>query len=388
MVRKSDRLFCCIAGLLFWMNCAEAQMVNPYMQRYYSPYSPYSAQPYTPYGTQPYVSYSGQPYSQYRSRMYPSYYNYSSNSPYSVPSTPYYDDMYSNYRLPRISPYDDPMRGREQMPMPVIPRYQNYQQPPNYQQLPNYQQFPNYQQPPRSPISQIPQARINRSQMQMEGAEDANLAPNADDLADQNASDPAYDILDFWFGSLPNPAYFPENQLQVWFGTTPEADRQIRFRFEDDIVAASKGEYNHWRQTPKGTLALVLLLDQFTRRIYADKPQKYAFDNMAKGLVLEAIQKKEDLELYPIERAFLYLPLQHAEDLRTQNLSVSLYRQLVKEAPGPLKDQMAAFLKYAQLHRDQIARFGRFPHRNALLGRKSTPQEEIFLKQWSKENRK
>lgn len=194
----------------------------------------------------------------------------------------------------------------------------------------------------------------------------------------------ALDILDFWFGLLPNPVYFPQDKLEIWFADTPEIDRQMRGYFSQDVLNAVRGDYNQWRETPRGRLALILLLDQFPRHIYRNQPQSFMFDRMARALVLEGMQKGDDQQLYPIERAFFYLPLEHSEDLNMQNLSVASYQQLVAQSPMAIKPQMNAFLQYAFIHQQQIALFGRFPARNAILGRESTPEEVVFLNQWGK----
>lgn len=192
----------------------------------------------------------------------------------------------------------------------------------------------------------------------------------------------ALEVLDFWFGSLPDSSFYPEKKEDVWFSRTPEIDYHIRTFFSQEMQQAMRGELNEWRQTPKGRLALILLLDQFPRHVYRNQPQAFVTDPMARGLVSEGLQRKDDQCLYPIERAFFYLPLEHAEDVNTQALSVTKYRRLVDESPPAMRSHMQAFLHCAHLHRDQIARFGRFPHRNAILARKSTPTELIFLSQW------
>lgn len=194
----------------------------------------------------------------------------------------------------------------------------------------------------------------------------------------------ALDVLDFWFGFLPGPAFFPREKMYIWMANSPEVDRQIREAFSLDMSNAVRGEYNNWRETPRGRLALILLLDQFPRHIYRNRPQAFAFDRMARALVLEGLQKEDDKSLYPVERAFFYLPLEHAEDQEMQDLSVAYYQQLVAEAPAPIKLQMEAFLFSALQHQQQIAHFGRFPYRNAISGRKSTPEEMIFLNQWGR----
>lgn len=203
--------------------------------------------------------------------------------------------------------------------------------------------------------------------------------------SESSESIPDYsDILDFWFGSLPDPDYFPENKLSIWFSETPEVDRQIREEFSPMILDALNGRYNHWRDTPKGRLALIILLNQFPRHIYRGTSQEFMFDSMAKSIVLEGLQSGDDKTLYPIEKAFFYLPLEYLEDLDMQNLAASHYRKLLADSPGNLKPVMDAFLKYSLMHRDQIIRFGRFPHRNSVLGRKPTAEEIVFLKQWGK----
>lgn len=194
-------------------------------------------------------------------------------------------------------------------------------------------------------------------------------------------TDRMLNILNFWFGVLPEPGFFPEDKMSIWFANTPEIDRQIRDHFFQDVINAERGDYNHWRETPQGRLALILLLDLFPRHIYRNKPRAFTLDRMARALALEGIQKGEDKDLYPIERAFFYLPLEHAEDLGIQNLAVASYRQLVAHSPKSIQPQMQAFLQAAILHQQQIARFGRFPYRNAILGRVSTSEETVFLMQ-------
>lgn len=191
-------------------------------------------------------------------------------------------------------------------------------------------------------------------------------------------------VLDFWFGFLPGPGFFPEDKMSIWFASTPEIDRQIRENFAPDILKAERGEYNYWRETARGRLALILLLDQFPRHIYRDKPQAFMLDRMARAIVLEGMQKGDDKNLYPIERAFFYLPLEHSEDINLQNLSVTSYRQLVAESPEIIQPHMQDFLQSAIMQQQQIARFGRFPHRNTILGRESLPEETVFLMQWGR----
>lgn len=216
--------------------------------------------------------------------------------------------------------------------------------------------------------------------------------PDQQDLSEEAVaegpvlSDRAAEILDFWFGFIPNAEYFPEDKMSLWLADSPELDRQIAKDYAQDVINAQRGDYNSWRETARGRLALIILLDQFPRHIYHDKPQAFSSDPMARGLVIEGIQRGEDRQLYPIERAFFYLPLEHAEDPAIQNMSVTEYRRLLAEAPSDIKPEMQDFLNYALAHQQQIARFGRFPARNAILGRKSTPEEILFLDQVGKSN--
>ena len=187
-------------------------------------------------------------------------------------------------------------------------------------------------------------------------------------------------ILEMWFGALSSAEGIPTDKANLWTGRSLELSKQIRDDFKGDLLLAAKGELNAWRDKPRGRLALIILLDQLARHIYRDTPQAFVLDAMARGLVIEGVQRGDDEKLYPIERAFFYLPLQHTEDANTQALSVQLYQRLVAESPESIRNQMQQFLNYAQYNQQIIAYFGRFPHRNLILGRLSTPAEEQFLR--------
>lgn len=189
------------------------------------------------------------------------------------------------------------------------------------------------------------------------------------------------DVLDFWFGPL-RPAEAPEaGRFALWFGKNPETDRAIRERFEADVLLASEGRRDSWAATPRGTLALVVLLDQFPRNLWRGAPRAFAFDARALALSLAAQARGDDRALHPAERGFLYLPMEHAESLEMQERSVRAFARLAAEAPPALRELTESFRDYAVRHRDAIARFGRFPHRNAILGRPSTPEEIAFLRE-------
>jgi len=191
----------------------------------------------------------------------------------------------------------------------------------------------------------------------------------------------AYDeILHFWFGSDAAGA-IPQERLKFWFGGDRQTDRLIRERFSGHLAAAVEGRLDSWGKRPAGRLALILLFDQFPRNIYRGAPQAYAQDSRALHLCLEGLDQGHDRPLALVERAFMYLPLEHTEDLEMQERSVALFERLVGEAPPEQEPVFESFAGYARRHRDVIARFGRFPHRNEVLGRESSPEEERFLRQ-------
>jgi uncharacterized protein (DUF924 family) len=145
------------------------------------------------------------------------------------------------------------------------------------------------------------------------------------------------------------------------------------------LERAARGEFASWADSPKRRLALILLFDQVPRNAYRGTPAAFAFDREALALASEGIQLAADAALDPIERIFFYLPLEHAESLEAQDTAVASFARLVNEAPPDLKDYCAYTAKYADKHRDLIVQFGRFPHRNAVLGRESTPAEREWL---------
>lgn len=191
----------------------------------------------------------------------------------------------------------------------------------------------------------------------------------------------AEDVLGFWFGPPGSAAEIAGRQRKLWFGKSPEADRVVTERFADTLVAAAAGGLDHWSATPRGRLALVVVLDQFPHHIHRGRAEAFATDAQALEHSLAALANGEDRDLAPIERVFLYLPLEHAESLPLQQRSVALYLALAEAAPPDERPLFDGFLDYARRHRDVVARFGRFPHRNAVLGRPSSDAELEFLKQ-------
>jgi uncharacterized protein (DUF924 family) len=183
-------------------------------------------------------------------------------------------------------------------------------------------------------------------------------------------------ILNFWFGNPTDPQGPYGQQRSVWFKKDAAFDDRIRQRFLPDYGRAAAGDYTPWRSQPRSCLALILLLDQVPRNLFRGDARSYATDAEALAVAEAAIAQGHDQALIPVERLFMYLPLEHSEDLARQQRCVQLFETLVKEAP-----ELASTLDYAYRHRDVIAWFGRFPHRNHILGRTTTPEEAAFLQQ-------
>ncbi len=185
-------------------------------------------------------------------------------------------------------------------------------------------------------------------------------------------------VLDFWLG-----VHTDSNTLnarnKLWFTVSESTDRNIEQRFGDLLSRAIAGQLDHWRSTSRGTLALIILLDQFSRNIFRGSPRAFAQDDTALGLAAAAIANGSDRDLDEVERAFLYMPFQHAEDQDAQNRSVALYHELNAQSREAFRNATDNFLRYAQEHRAIVAQFGRFPHRNAILGRAATREEAEFL---------
>lgn len=194
-------------------------------------------------------------------------------------------------------------------------------------------------------------------------------------MEDQNS------VLNYWFGTEPDDARLAKERASLWWSKKPSVDDEIRLRFKSLVVAAGRGELDNWKATPHGKLALILLTDQFPRNIYRGQPQAFAFDTIALELSLKGLATGEDRSLRPIERIFYYLPLEHSEKVEHQHRAVDQFKELVLEVPQSQRLTFAGFLSFALRHCAVIERFGRFPHRNAIQGRESTPAEVEFLKQ-------
>jgi uncharacterized protein (DUF924 family) len=188
-------------------------------------------------------------------------------------------------------------------------------------------------------------------------------------------------ILDFWFGRAESDTATAQAQRRLWWSKDAVIDADIRERFGIVVNAAAAGAHDDWAGDPCGRLALIILFDQFPRNIHRDTPQAFAHDPRALQLALNGIAAGADQALRPIERVFCYLPLEHAESLELQDQCVALFTALAAGVPDADRPIFAGYVDFALRHRDIIRRFGRFPHRNRILRRASTAEEEQFLRE-------
>ncbi len=185
-------------------------------------------------------------------------------------------------------------------------------------------------------------------------------------------------ILDFWFGEIKDGLNV-EDRNKFWFMPNVNVDNTIRDKFENLVKQAGSGKLKSWESTPRGSLTLIILLDQFTRNIYRGKPDAFQYDSIARRICTEGIKNGTDKKLEIIERCFYYLPLEHSENLEDQDRCVKLFEELLIRVDKSKISLIKNSLDYAVLHRKIIEEFGRFPHRNIILNRESTQQELDFL---------
>ena len=179
-------------------------------------------------------------------------------------------------------------------------------------------------------------------------------------------------ILEFWFDEL---------EPGDWFKGGEQVDRAIKNRFEDLLDPVYHGEHDSWLESPEGRLAAILVLDQFPRNLYRTDKRMFAYDNRALRISLEGIARGMDAALEPFQRVFFYLPLEHSEVMEDQDMSIERFSHLVTRVRPGEADTFREYLRYAWRHYEIIRRFGRYPHRNEILGRTSTQKELAFLQQ-------
>jgi uncharacterized protein (DUF924 family) len=187
------------------------------------------------------------------------------------------------------------------------------------------------------------------------------------------------EILDFWIGD-PDPGFDQmDERISLWFEAGPEVDAEIASRFGSIFQEARRGRLDTWGTSAKGRLALVILLDQFSRNLHRGSEEAFSSDATALRLCLEGVELGLDTALSIVERAFFYMPLQHAENLAAQEKSVKLFETLEATCADAVRPHMHRFLVSARSHRNIIAKYGRFPHRNRVLGRECSDAENDFL---------
>ena len=186
-------------------------------------------------------------------------------------------------------------------------------------------------------------------------------------------------ILAFWFEEKALSAPQIDHRMDVWFGEDEIFDHECKKEFSADMELASEGKLDHWAHQPRGRLALIILLDQFRRNIFRNTAAAFEKDKAALKLCVEGAMQKIDRSLKPIERAFFYMPLQHAESRKVQAKSVQLFNRLAEAVSPTYRETFETMAQFAELHRDIVEQFGRFPHRNKLLNRQNTPEEEEYL---------
>lgn len=189
------------------------------------------------------------------------------------------------------------------------------------------------------------------------------------------------DVLKFWFGHVEETIVPTEHRAKIWFGEDKEIDEEIKTRFSTHLEAAIAGQLGEWEKKPRGELALIIVLDQFTRHIYRNSDKAFSQDPKALSICLEGIRHQSDHSLSLIERVFYYFPLLHSEKIGYQEQSVRAYRTLVDLAFSETRVIFDSFLKFANHHYSIIHRFGRFPQRNNALHRESSKAEIAFLKE-------
>lgn len=186
-------------------------------------------------------------------------------------------------------------------------------------------------------------------------------------------------ILSFWFKEQQLTAPQIDGRMDVWFGEDALFDEEVVRLFADDVEAASEGRITHWATDAHGRLALIILLDQFRRNIYRNSADAFAQDKTALKLCVEGAMEKKDKGLTPIQRVFFYMPLQHAESRKVQEKSRKIYAKLAEAVSATNKETFETIAQFAELHADIVDQFGRFPHRNTVLDRENSAEEDEYL---------
>lgn len=186
-------------------------------------------------------------------------------------------------------------------------------------------------------------------------------------------------IVEYWLGAAENNPQLAATCGELWYGTDVAVDQHIKKTYGETLLKAESGKLDNWVLDPQSGLALVILLDQFSRNIYRGSADAYKNDAHARNIAGQMIDLSAHRSLSYLGRAFLYHPYHHSESIKDQDRSVKLFTELVDICEEEWREQLNSFLKFAIHHRNTILKFGRFPHRNALLGRENTAQERDHL---------
>ena len=186
-------------------------------------------------------------------------------------------------------------------------------------------------------------------------------------------------VLDFWFSGSELDSPQIDSRMDRWFSSDADLDQAIRDEFSELVEKASNGELMGWAAAPEGRLALIILLDQFRRNIFRGTADAFTKDKLALKICIEGTVSNDHKNLSAVHRMFFFMPLQHAESLKIQEKSVDIFNALADSVSGTLRETFMTAAQFAELHRDIVAEFGRFPHRNPILGRENSPAEAAYL---------
>ncbi|MFA9410364.1 MAG: DUF924 family protein [Deltaproteobacteria bacterium] len=194
-------------------------------------------------------------------------------------------------------------------------------------------------------------------------------------------TDPIEDVLDFWFGELNELGCSSPEHRKRWWTKSDAFDEAIKSHFLHEYEAVVAGERETWRNTARGTLSYIIVLDQFSRNMFRGTPEMFTADELAREACREGLDAGLGAELEFDERVFFYLPLEHSESMEDHERCLEIFHDLLSSAPEPLEADAKNYLDFAKAHKAIVERFGRYPHRNATLGRASTPEEIEFLEE-------
>lgn len=186
-------------------------------------------------------------------------------------------------------------------------------------------------------------------------------------------------VLEFWFAGTAMDSPRVDSRMDRWFGVDEGFDRQIREEFGDLVQQASANKLTDWADTPEGCLALIILLDQFRRNIYRGSAEAFTLDHIALKLCIDRTIAGDHKKLDAIQCLFFFMPLQHAESVPVQKKSIGIYQALAEKSTDTMRETFLTAAQFAELHHDIVVEFGRFPHRNDILGRQNTDAEATFM---------